>query len=259
MATLKQLRTRLKGMHSTRKIASAMKWVAAARWRRQQARWKTLKEYIDTFDREMAALMLARSQGAAKAGHILIVCTPNKGLCGGYPSQIKNTARQACLSGVFAKVVVTTEKGRALLADIQPLPPCEVMSVNDIANQLSVWGNEGYAVTVVRGFSRNALAQETETAVLLPYVCNGGPLEVLFEPSEEVLASAVIQHALMLHWQSAWLGSVVAEEAARMSAMDQATRNADEAIALLQRTYNRMRQEKITTELVEMISGSALA
>lgn len=261
MATLKQLRTRLKSMHSTRKITSAMKLVAASRWRRQQERWKNLKEYVETFDAEVVTLIAPWVQHSKEeASRILVVCTPHKGLCGGYPSQVKQAAKQACVDLSFDRVLVTTDKGRSLLADIPNLP-LEVVSPEYVADQITTWKEEGHRVSLIRGVSRHAMAQEAELTQLLPYELPPASLdkEITFEPDGETLASAAMLHALTLRWQCSWLESIVAEEAARMSAMDQATRNADDAIALLQRTYNRMRQERITTELVEMISGSALA
>lgn len=263
MATLKQLRIRLKSMHATRKITSAMKLVAASRWRRQQGAWKAMKEYITSLDAEMVQLIRPWIPlPCVQTSRILIVCTPHRGLCGGYPTQIKNAVMQATKDQAFDRILVLTDKGRSLLSGILPkLPTCEVVSHEYIGEHVTKWHTEGVHVSIVHGSSRQTIAQEAVMTPLIPYEWDEGKQnsDVVCEPSGEVLAPQVIEHALIMRWHYAWLESVVAEEAARMSAMDQATRNADDAIMLLKRTYNRMRQERITTELVEMISGSAFA
>lgn len=262
MATLKQLRIRLKSMNATRKITAAMKLVAASRWRRQQATWKTLKAYTATLDAEVVPLILPWLPSFhPTTSRILVICSPHRGLCGGYPTHIKNAIAATCRDNTFDRILVLTDKGRSLLAGIKGATSCEVVSAEYVTEHIPQWFKEGVKVSIIRGSNRHAMAQEATVSQLVPYELpvEAPQKDTTCEPSGEVLAPQVIQHALMMRWRCVWLESVVAEEAARMSAMDQATRNADDAIAALKRTYNRMRQERITTELVEMISGSALA
>lgn len=262
MATLKQLRTRLKSMNSTRKITSAMKLVAASKWRRQYEKWKSLKAYVDAFDTEIVLPLADVVESPRTVGRILVVCSPHKGLCGGYPSSIKQVVKRSVAETPFDRIFVTTEKGRSLLSDVLDGRGCEYMDPAMMMDSLSQLCEEGYAISVVKGVSRNALSQEAECVPLYPYHFGQskhiGHDTTYDEPDMQAFTASVMDHALTMRWESAWLGSLVSEEAARMSAMDQATRNADDAIALLQRKYNRLRQEKITTELVEMISGSSL-
>ena len=261
MATLKQLRTRIKSLSATHKITSAMKLVATAKWRRSRVDWEPLKDYITSIKAELAPIINPYLQklGEPKK-HILIICAPHKGLCGGYPQYITNAALNVIKNNSVNRIFITTEKGLSLLKKNQPKLDIQKIEAEQLDAHIHNGIQENARITIVHGVSKNVMTQEAQVTELWPYVspnitCD---LSMNFDGDSDDLALDILQHLLKVEWKSVMLGSLVAEEAARMNAMDHATRNANDFIETLNQKYNRLRQDRITTELIEMISGSAV-
>jgi F-type H+-transporting ATPase subunit gamma len=294
MPSLKDLRVRIGSVKSTQKITSAMKMVAAAKLRRAQENAEAARPYAQRMERMLGSLAgsLGGTDGAPKllAGtggdqtHLLVAFTANRGLCGGFNSSIvrrtRDMARQLKSQGKTVKILCVGRKGRDVLkrefaADI-------VGSIEDIgkrhveyheavgvANKVTELFDEGAfdVCTIVFNRFQSAMTQIVTPQQLIPFVPaesedepaedTSGPKAVyIFEPEEEAILESLLPRNLAVQIFQALLESSASEHGARMTAMDNATRNAGDMIDRLTLTYNRTRQAFITKELIEIISGA---
>lgn len=296
MPSLKEFRNRIASVKSTRKITSAMKMVAASKLRRAQQQAEQSQPYAVRMSGMLARLMASVGDtqqghvlmtGTGKdETHLLIVVTSDRGLCGGFNGSVIRLARQKIrdlmTSGKKVKIVTVGRKGRdALKRDYgsmivesfegigkKRLSFSESSAVSDIV--LAMIGNEEFDVcTLVYNRFKSVIAQIPTAQQLIPLEIDANPANTgkvesaqgmkaiyEFEPSEEEILSSLLPRNLAVQVFRALLDSAAGEQAARMTAMDNATRNAGDMISKLTLRYNRARQAYITKELIEIISGA---
>ncbi|HMA50957.1 MAG TPA: F0F1 ATP synthase subunit gamma, partial [Magnetospirillaceae bacterium] len=290
MPSLKDLRLRINSVKSTRKITSAMKMVAASKLRRAQTAAEQGRPYAARMERMLGALAagLAGQTGAPPLlvgtgrdqTHLLIAITGDRGLCGGFNSSIaratRNHAQALIAEGKTVKILTVGRKGRdQLKRDFSSLI---VASYEDIAKKganfaetdqiadkvLALFEEGAFDVcTVIYNRFQSVISQIVTRQTLIPLPvpavdeskdASGAIYE--FEPSEEAILADLLPRNLSVQLFRALLESNASEQGARMTAMDNATRNAGEMLQKLTVKYNRSRQAQITKELIEIISGA---
>lgn len=291
MASLKALRARINSVKSTRKITSAMKMVAASKLRRAQQQAEAARPYAERMERMLAALAanVAGSPTAPQllAGtgrdqtHLLIVVTADRGLAGAFNTnvgrQARNLARRLMSEGKTVKIATVGRKGRdylrrELAANIvveisyAGKKRIEYSDVRELGMQVvGMLGRDEFDVaTVIFNRFASVISQIPTEIQLIPPVLAGTPdsddpgVRTLyeFEPDEETILARLLPKNMEIQLYRTLLESGAGEQGARMSAMDNATRNAGEAITKLTLNYNRTRQANITRELIEIISGA---
>ena len=291
MASLKALRARINSVKSTRKITSAMKMVAASKLRRAQQQAEAARPYAERMERMLAALA-ASAQGSPTAPqmlagtgrdkvHLLIVITADRGLAGAFNSNVgraaRNLARRLMSEGKTVKIITVGRKGRdylrremadTIVGDISfaGKKRIEFADVQAIGMQaVDMLGRDEFDIaTVVYNRFVSVITQTpAELQIIPPLMTETGPAEqgtaqaqYEFEPDEETILAKLLPRNLAIQLYRAQLESGAGEQGARMTAMDNATRNAGEAINKLTLNYNRTRQANITRELIEIISGA---
>jgi F-type H+-transporting ATPase subunit gamma len=289
MASLKSLKGRIASVKSTQKITKAMKMVAAAKLRRAQQAAEAGRPYAERMEQVMASLAgkVAISDQSPKllAGtgrdqtHLLVVCTSDRGLAGAFNSNIVRAARRQAeeLQGQGKSVLfyLVGRKGRAV---IQRLFPRQIVHQFDtsaikqvsfadaqaIANDLIERYNTDGVDVVHLFYARfqSALVQEPVSQQIIPVArpaegaADAGATGVEYEPDEEEILAELLPRNIAVQIFRALLENAASEQGSRMTAMDNATRNAGDMINRLSIQYNRQRQAAITTELVEIISGA---
>jgi F-type H+-transporting ATPase subunit gamma len=293
MPSLKDLRNRIRSVRSTQKITSAMKMVAASRLRRAQEQAEAARPYAQRMERVLASLA-ARMIGQPGAPpllagtgkddvQLLLVATSDRGLAGGFNSSILREARRLIReldnAGKTVKILTIGRKGRdSLRRDYGRLIHDSLTEIGrrqvsfeearDIAGRiLSLYEAGGFDVcTIVFNRFRSAISQVVTTQQLIPAA--PPPAEVAaaaealggavyeFEPSEEEILGELLPNNIAVQIFTALLENAASEQGARMTAMDNATRNAGDMIDRLTINYNRTRQAAITKELIEIISGA---
>ena len=295
MANLKDLRVRIASVKSTQKITAAMKMVAAAKLRRAQEAAEASRPYAERMERMLGSLAVSAAgrDGAPKmlAGtgkdevHLIVVGTADRGLCGGFNSNIVREARRDIATlrhgGKTVKIICVWRKGRDQLR--RDYGGSIIDTIEDVARpRLSFAGAEAIAKRIERMFEagefdvctiyyarfKSAISQIVSSQQLIPFASSGqeeaeaaagGPATLAvyeYEPAEEEILADLLPRNLAVQIYKALLENSASEHGARMSAMDNATRNAGEMIDKLTLTYNRTRQAVITTELIEIISGA---
>jgi F-type H+-transporting ATPase subunit gamma len=291
MASLKALKGRIASVKSTQKITKAMKMVAAAKLRRAQQAAEAGRPYAERMEQVMASLSarVARSDQSPKllAGtgrdqtHLLVVATSDRGLAGAFNSNIVRAARKkaedlqregktvyfylvgrkgrAVIQRLFPKQIVhqhdTSEMKFASFADAQAI-------ANDIVDRYTTDGIDVVHLFYAR--FRSALVQEPVGQQIIPIALDpdagtsagGSNAAIEYEPDEEEILAALLPRNVAVQIFRALLENAASEQGSRMTAMDNATRNAGDMINRLSIVYNRQRQAAITTELVEIISGA---
>jgi F-type H+-transporting ATPase subunit gamma len=293
MPSLKDLRNRIRSVRSTQKITSAMKMVAASRLRRAQEQAEAARPYAERMERVLASLAsgMAGMPGAppllAGTGRddvqLLVVATSDRGLAGGFNASILRGARRHIReldnSGKTVKILTIGRKGRdSLRRDYGRLihdslteigrRRVEFAEARDIAQRLlSLYdGGEFDVATIIFNRFRSAITQIVTVQQLIPFAPSAEEAEAAkealggaiyeFEPSEEEILAELLPNNLAVQIYTALLENAASEQGARMTAMDNATRNAGEMIDRLTMNYNRTRQAVITKELIEIISGA---
>lgn len=290
MPSLKDLRLRINSVKSTQKITAAMKLVAGAKLRRAQEAAMAARPYTERMDRMVAAVgrAIAGSPGAPKllAGtgsdkvHLLIVATADRGLCGGFNSTIVRQARQIIRKleseGKTVKVMTIGRKGRDQLR--RDYSRVLGVAFEDVGKRRLAFGEidaiatkilamfeagEFDVATIVYNRFKSVISQIVTTQQLIPVSLpessdapKAGQAMYEYEPDEEEILKALLPRNLSIQLFRALLENAASEQGARMTAMDNATRNAGEMIGKLTITYNRSRQATITKELIEIISGA---
>ncbi|MXV43637.1 F0F1 ATP synthase subunit gamma [Saccharibacter sp. 17.LH.SD] len=293
MPSLKELRGRITGVKSTRKITNAMKMVAASKLRRAQIRAEAARPYAETSKRMMGELA-STVQGADVSSlprlmvgtgkdqtHLLIVMTSDRGLAGGFNANLVRKTRQYISElqeqGKTVKLLPVGRKGAEVLARYYPEAIVETMTSDggqgasfeqaiSIASHVVKLLDQGEidCCTLLRNRFVNAMTQVPEQFKLVPLPASeeqaqgsaSGEAHYEFEPNEETLLAQLLPRNLEVQLFAALLESAAGEHAARMTAMDNASRNASKAIDSLSLKYNRTRQANITNELIEIISGA---
>jgi F-type H+-transporting ATPase subunit gamma len=287
MPNLKDLKTRIDSVKSTRKITKAMQMVAAAKLRRAQEAAEAGRPYADRMNAVMANLAgaSAGSDSAPKllAGsgddqvHMLVVATAERGLCGGFNSSIAKLARAKAVelkaAGKTVKILTVGKKGREQLqrdlgdlmvdhVDLSEVKKIGYTNASDIASDIVARFNAGEfdVATIFYNKFQSVMSQIPTALQLIPasFEAEEGTEAPLYEyePGEEEILADLLPRALSTQVFTALLENGASEQGARMSAMDNATRNAGDMIDKLTIEYNRSRQAAITNELIEIISGA---
>ncbi len=290
MPSLKDLKNRISSVKSTRKITKAMQMVAAAKLRRAQEAAENARPYAERFDAVMGQLaasvgdsetapLLLRGTGKDDV-HLLIVMTSEKGLCGGFNTNIVKKSvqriKQSRQEGKEVKIITVGKKGRDVLrrtyADqmIDHVDHSDVKRVGygdaqEIArNVLDRFDNGEFdRAFIYYGEFENVVTQHPREQQIVPATFGGDEGEAPadktlydYEPGEEQILADLLPRGVATQIFAALLENAASEQGARMSAMDNATRNAEEMVDDLNREYNRTRQAVITNELIEIISGA---
>lgn len=291
MASLKELKDRIASVQSTQKITKAMQMVAAAKLRRAQEAAEASRPYAGRMNKVIANLAtgIAGQEGAPLllAGngndqtHLLIVATADRGLCGGFNSSIARLAREHVLKlqadGKTVKILCIGRKGRDALkrycgdliidtVDLSAERSVRFANAADVGNRVLAMFTAGEFDICTLFFSRfqSIIAQHPTAQQLIPVEINAAAGEDTglagaayeYEPDEIEILAELLPRNVSVQIFSALLENAASEQGARMSAMDNATRNAGEMIEKLTLTYNRTRQAVITKELIEIISGA---
>jgi F-type H+-transporting ATPase subunit gamma len=288
MPNLKDLKNRIASVKNTRKITKAMQMVAAAKLRRAQEAAEASRPYTERFNAVMTSL--AASVGGSDSApkllsgtgkddvHLLLVMTSEKGLCGGFNSNIAKKARahaqDLIAKGKEVKILTVGKKGRDQLkrdlskhmvghVDLTEVKRIGYVDAQGIAKDVLGRFDEGEFDVATLFFSEfvNVVTQIPTALQIIPAkfeTAEGDAPDVLFdyEPSEEAILADLLPRGVATAIFSALLENGASEQGARMSAMDNATRNAGDMIDDLTIVYNRSRQAVITNELIEIISGA---
>ncbi len=296
MPSLKDLKNRISSVESTRKITASMKMGAASKLKRAEIAAQEARPYAKRMQRMLADLISSMpSLGTAPpllAGsgkdetYLLVVLTSDRGLCGGFNASIAREARRRIADlkgrGKNVKILCIGRKGRdSLRRDHRTLiidamenvtrTGPQFASARDIARRLrAMFEAEEFDVClIIYNHFKSAISQEVTVQQLIPFpaaalegVAEEAGSQSLtagtydLEPSEGAVLTALLPANVSVQVFGSLLESYASEQGARMTAMDNATRNAGEMIDRLTLTYNRTRQAAITTELVEIISGA---
>jgi F-type H+-transporting ATPase subunit gamma len=289
MASLKDMRNRIASVKATRKITKAMQMVAAAKLRRAQDAATAARPYAERMAKVMASInaTMAGKEGASPLlvgtgkdqVHLLVVATAERGLCGGFNSNIARLARQDAArlvrEGKTVKIICVGRKGADALrrdwgrqivdrVDLKAVKQLGFANAEDIARRVLTLFAAGEFDVATLYFSefKSVIAQKPTALRLIP-ASTGGAAEQSksqaaheFEPSEEEILGPLIERNIATQIFRGLLENAASEQGARMSAMDSATRNAGDMINKLTIKYNRQRQANITKELIEIISGA---
>jgi len=288
MPSLDDLRKRIKSVKSTQKITKAMKMVAAAKLRKAQENAEKGRPYSEKMnniilnlsnsitEKENAPKLLAGT-GNEKV-HLCIVLTADRGLCGGFNTNIVKKAKsffeKIKSEGKSLKIITVGSKGYDQLKRIYGSQIIEKISFKDskIANYLDaeIVGkkiielfekNEFDMCTIFYNQFKNVITQIPQEQQIIPLKAseveaNSSEDNYEFEPEEDEILSNLLPKNISTQIFKAMLENSASEQGSRMSAMDNATRNAGEMVDKLTIKYNRSRQAAITKELIEIISGA---
>jgi F-type H+-transporting ATPase subunit gamma len=293
MAGLKELKTRIASVKSTQKITSAMKMVAASRLRRAQAAAETARPFADRMARMIGSIVSGASAEGAPAllagtgaddTHLLIPVTSDRGLCGGFNAAIIRETRRRIAAleedGKTVKLLCVGRKSRDILRREHGDKMVETFTgigrtvvqldeAREIAAEVRRLLDEGAFDVCWVIFNRfvSSMTQVVTPRQLIPVALDeneaaateeptGSQASYEYEPSEADILDSLLPANLDVQIFRALLESGASEHGARMTAMDNATRNADDMIDDLTMTFNRTRQARITSELIEIISGA---
>ncbi len=285
MASLRDIRKRIRSVKNTRQITKAMKMVSAAKLRRAQDNVISARPYAQMLDAVMSTL-ISRSEPGALSHPLLtrrevkrielVVITSDRGLAGGFNANITRRALKFLSEQPGTQVTVTTvgRKGHDFLrgrgASIRKdnpgmLQKLSYAAAEGVAKELSKRFLDGEVDAVYVLFNEfvSAIAQVPHMAQLLPFEAKVGEgkagesqVDYIYEPNPQAVLEQLVPKAVAIKIYRALLESYAAEHAARMTAMENATRNAGDMISSLTLFYNRSRQAQITKELVEIVSGA---
>ena len=287
MPSLKDLKNRIGSVKNTRKITKAMQMVAAAKLRRAQEAAEAGRPYAERMTAVMSSLAasVGSSEGAPKllAGtgsdrvHLLVVMTSERGLCGGFNSTIvrlaKARAQELIAQGKTVKFLTVGKKGREQLrrdygqafvghVDLSEVKKIGYVNAQGIAKDILARFDAGEFDVATIFFNRfqSVIAQVPTARQIIPAQLDPGAEKAStvydYEPSEEAILADLLPRGVATQIFTALLENGASEQGARMTAMDNATRNAGDMIDRLTIVYNRSRQAAITKELIEIISGA---
>tara|TARA_R110002124_G_scaffold11573_7_gene54879 strand:- start:761 stop:1615 length:855 start_codon:yes stop_codon:yes gene_type:complete len=280
---------RIGSIKSTRKITKAMQMVAAAKLRRAQEAAENARPYAERFNAVLG--QLAASVGGSDTApkllrgsgkddvHLLVVMTSERGLCGGFNSNIVKLAKQKIAelrgAGKTVKILTVGKKGREQLrrdfgdlsighVDLSEVKRIGYANAQDIAKDILARfdGEEFDVATIFYSAFVNVVTQIPTAQQIIPAQFDAAEdagessTQYDYEPDEESILADLLPRGVATQIFAALLENAASEQGARMSAMDNATRNAGEMIDKLSIQYNRTRQAVITNELIEIISGA---
>jgi F-type H+-transporting ATPase subunit gamma len=287
MANLKEIRTRIASVKSTRQITSAMKMVAAAKLRRSQENLLQLRPYAEKLAQIMTNVggsvniqdnPYAQIRPLEKV--LIVTITSNKGLCGGFNSNVTKNAvhlindEYAYLAnndnvdffaiGKKGYDFLKLKKYRIVSEENQIYDHFSFENVTIIANKLMKLysSNEYDKIVLVYNHFKNAAVQELTIEQFLPFAdeenlfSSNIQTDYIFEPDKAMILNNLIPRALRIKLYKVLLDSITAEFGARMTAMHQATDNASDLLRDLTLQYNKARQASITKEILEIVSGA---
>jgi len=289
MASLKDLRNRIASVKATQKITKAMQMVAAAKLRRAQEAAEAARPY----SQRMSAVLANITQAIGNDGdapalmtgtgrddvHLLVVCTAERGLCGGFNSQISRLAREHIrrlrANGKTVKIITVGKKGydilrrdfSALIVDrieLREVKTIGFANADAIAKKVIAQFNQGEfdVCTLIYSEFKSVISQVPTALQIIPAAAPAAEAEAEasaiyeYEPEPGEILGDLIPRNISVQIFRALLENAAGEMGAKMSAMDNATRNAGDMINRLTITYNRQRQAQITKELIEIISGA---
>ncbi len=286
MPSLKDLKNKIASVKNTRKITKAMQMVSAAKLRRAQEAAEAARPYAERMISVMAGLSasVGSTPGAPRllAGtgsdkvHLLVVMTAERGLCGGFNSTIVRLARAHAnaliAQGKTVKMLTVGKKGREQLkrdfaanaishVDLSDVKRMGYANASAISQEIIARFEAGEFDVATLFYNRfqSVISQIPTALQVIPAVFEtGAQVAALYdyEPSEEAIVADLLPRAVATQVFTALLENGASEQGARMSAMDNATRNAGEMITKYTTIYNRTRQAAITKELIEIISGA---
>lgn len=286
MANLKEVRTRIESVNSTKQITSAMKMVAASKLRKAQNSIMALRPYADKFseilERIMSSCQLPTANGQQPASNniLIIPLSSNKGLCGTFNANviretmnlIKNEYQELFDNGKVDILCVGSKVEEALRFKKYPVVGNENILLDDITYDnaaafaerlMKYFDDKKYdKIVFVYNQFKNAATQALVTEQFLPVISQQAtansqePTDYIFMPNKEDIFKEMLPKSLKLQVYKILLDSYASEQGARMISMTQATDNATELLKELNISYNKARQSAITNELVEIISGA---
>jgi F-type H+-transporting ATPase subunit gamma len=289
MPSLKDLKNRIESVKNTRKITKAMQMVAAAKLRRAQDLAEASRPYTERFNSVLGALASANAAGSGgpkllvgtgkDQTHLLVVMTAERGLCGGFNSNIAKLAKSHALKlleqGKTVKILTVGKKGRDVvkrdlgkhfvdhidLSEIKSIRYTDAQAISKSILERFTAGEFDIATLFYSKFV-NVVTQIPTAQQVIPasFDDDGGTktesVNYEYEPTEEEILADLLPRGVGTQIFAALLENGASEQGARMSAMDNATRNAGDMIDKLTIQYNRSRQAVITNELIEIISGA---
>ena len=290
MPSLKDLRNRIASVKATQKITKAMQMVAAAKLRRAQEAAEAARPYAQRMGAVLSNITQAVGSGgdapALMSGtgrddtHLLVVCTAERGLCGGFNSQIARLAREHIrrlqATGKAVKIITVGKKGTDILRreygsliidriELREVKQIGFANADAIARKIIALFNDGQfdVCTLIYSEFKSVISQIPTAQQIIPAAAPAGSAEAgngsaayEYEPEPGEILSDLIPRNISVQIFRALLENAAGEMGAKMSAMDSATRNAGDMINKLSITYNRQRQAQITKELIEIISGA---
>jgi len=294
MPSLKEVKARITSVQSTQQITKAMKMVAAAKLRKAQTRIEQMRPYSQKLSALLSNVTATLGEGDLPNIYgvqrevknvLIVVVTSNRGLCGGFNSNIT----KAVVTLIDQKYKAQAESGNVKLLTIGTkgrdsfkrkgtynLDTKYAEIFNDLSfengKEAAEYAMDAYvsgeadAVDIVYNEFKNVATQIVRTQQFLPSIPteestatedeSSANMDYIFEPSKAEIVAELIPKALKIEFYRALLESNASEHGARMSAMDKATENADELLKELKLTYNRTRQAYITTEILEIVGGA---
>jgi F-type H+-transporting ATPase subunit gamma len=285
MPSLKDLKNKIASVKNTRKITKAMQMVSAAKLRRAQDAAEAARPYAERMAAVVGGLAASVGQSASAprllAGtgadrvHLLVVMTSERGLCGGFNSTIVRLARtkanELIAAGKTVKILTVGKKGREQMrrdfaanlvghVDLSEVKRVGYANAQAIAQDILARfeGGEFDVATIFYNRFQSVISQIPTELQVIPAKFEGGAANGLYdyEPSEEAILADLLPRGVATQIFTALLENGASEQGARMSAMDNATRNAGDMITKYTTIYNRSRQAAITKELIEIISGA---
>ena len=285
MPSLKDLKNKIASVKNTRKITKAMQMVSAAKLRRAQDAAEAARPYAERMNAVMGGLAASVGSSASAprllAGtgsdkvHLLVVMTAERGLCGGFNSTIVRLARakanELLAAGKTVKILTVGKKGREQLkrdwaqafvghVDLSEVKRVGYVNAQAIAREVmaAFEADEADVVTIFYNRFQSVIAQIPTMQQVIPAKFEAAAPTALYdyEPSEEAILADLLPRGVATQIFTALLENGASEQGARMSAMDNATRNAGDMINKYTTIYNRSRQAAITKELIEIISGA---
>ncbi len=290
MPSLKDLRNRIGSVKSTQKITKAMKMVAAAKLRRAQESAEKGRAYSDKMNRIISNLKSTMTDGSSAPKllvgsgndqtHLCIVMTADRGLCGGFNTNICKKARQyfseILNKNKTLKIITVGSKGNDQLKrnfskyiiesiSYKHLKKITVNEASELTSKvIKMFENGEFDVcTIFYNKFKSVISQEPQAQQLIPVESEeeekdtqADEVQYEFEPDQEEILEHLLPQNMTTQIFKAFLENAASEQGSRMSAMDNATRNAGDLIDRLTINYNRSRQAVITKELIEIISGA---
>ena len=291
MASLKDLRNRIASVKATQKITKAMQMVAAAKLRRAQQAAEDARPFSQRMDAVMANIASAIGDDTSSAprllagtgerqSHLLIMCTAERGLCGGFNSSIarlvREHARDLLAAGKDVTILPVGKKGADVLrsefsaimmpvVDLREVKRVGYSNALDVSKLVLDMFDDGKfdVATLFYSEFRSVISQVPTAQQIIPPTiaqtseeAGGASVMYDYEPDEGEILTDLLPRNVSVQIFRALLENAASEQGARMSAMDNATRNAGEMIDNLTLSYNRQRQAQITKELIEIISGA---